>query len=278
MDRLVIDRLGLDAKEADLTEWIAMVEREKSLTEECTIALVGKYVELKDAYLSVVEALYHAGLANGIKVNVDWINAEEIESYTDRQIQELFKNTDGILVPGGFGDRGIEGKILAAKYARENNIPYFGICLGMQLAVIEFARNVAGIQDAHSAELSTTTTNPVINLMPEQEDIEEKGGTMRLGVYPCKVLEGTKAMEAYGSNLIYERHRHRYEFNNIYRQQLENKGLVISGVSPDDRLVEIVEIPTHKWYVACQFHPEFKSRPTKSHPLFHDFIQATMDK
>ena len=255
-----------------------MVEREKSLTKERNIALVGKYVELKDAYLSVVEALYHAGLANGIKVNVNWINAEEIESYTDRQIQELFKNTDGILVPGGFGDRGIEGKILAAKYARENNIPYFGICLGMQLAVIEFARNVAGIQDAHSAELSTTTTNPVINLMPEQEDIEEKGGTMRLGVYPCKVLEGTKAMEAYGSNLIYERHRHRYEFNNIYRQQLENKGLVISGVSPDDRLVEIVEIPTHKWYVACQFHPEFKSRPTKSHPLFHDFIQATMDK
>lgn len=277
LDRLVIDRLGLDAKEADLTEWIAMVEREKSLTEECTIALVGKYVELKDAYLSVVEALYHAGLANGIKVNVDWINAEEIESYTDRQIQELFKNTDGILVPGGFGDRGIEGKILAAKYARENNIPYFGICLGMQLAVIEFARHVGGIEDAHSAELSITT-NPVINLMPEQEDIEEKGGTMRLGVYPCKVLEGTKAMEAYGSNLIYERHRHRYEFNNIYRQQLENKGLVISGVSPDDRLVEIVEIPTHKWYVACQFHPEFKSRPTKSHPLFHDFIQATMDK
>ena len=278
LDRLVIDRLGLDAKEADLTEWIAMVEREKSLTKERNIALVGKYVELKDAYLSVVEALYHAGLANGIKVNVNWINAEEIESYTDRQIQELFKNTDGILVPGGFGDRGIEGKILAAKYARENNIPYFGICLGMQLAVIEFARNVAGIQDAHSAELSTTTTNPVINLMPEQEDIEEKGGTMRLGVYPCKVLEGTKVMEAYGSNLIYERHRHRYEFNNIYRQQLENKGLVISGVSPDDRLVEIVEIPTHKWYVACQFHPEFKSRPTKSHPLFHDFIQATMDK
>ena len=278
LDRLVIDRLGLDAKEADLTEWIAMVEREKSLTEECTIALVGKYVELKDAYLSVVEALYHAGLENGIKVNVDWINAEEIESYTEQQIQELFQKTDGILVPGGFGDRGIEGKILAAKYARENNIPYFGICLGMQLAVIEFARHVGGIEDAHSAELSTTTTNPVINLMPEQEDIEEKGGTMRLGVYPCKVLEGTKAMEAYGSNLIYERHRHRYEFNNIYRQQLENKGLVISGVSPDDRLVEIVEIPTHKWYVACQFHPEFKSRPTKSHPLFHDFIQATMDK
>ena len=183
LDRLVIDRLGLDAEEADLTEWIAMVEREKSLTEECTIALVGKYVELKDAYLSVVEALYHAGLANGIKVNVDWINAEEIESYTDRQIQELFKNTDGILVPGGFGDRGIEGKILAAKYARENNIPYFGICLGMQLAVIEFARNVAGIQDAHSAELSTTTTNPVINLMPEQEDIEEKREMPRVGVY-----------------------------------------------------------------------------------------------
>lgn len=277
LDRLVIDRLGLDAKEADLTEWIAMVEREKSLTEECTIALVGKYVELKDAYLSVVEALYHAGLENGIKVNVDWINAEEIESYTEQQIQELFQKTDGILVPGGFGDRGIEGKILAAKYARENNIPYFGICLGMQLAVIEFARHVGGIEDAHSAELSITT-NPVINLMPEQEDIEEKGGTMRLGVYPCKVLEGTKAMEAYGSNLIYERHRHRYEFNNIYRQQLENKGLVISGVSPDDRLVEIVEIPTHKWYVACQFHPEFKSRPTKAHPLFHDFIQATMDK
>lgn len=274
LDRLVIERLGMEVGEPDLTDWIELLEKEKSLTEERTVALVGKYVELHDAYLSVVEALYHAGLDNQIKVNVDWINAEEIESYSREQIEERFSKADGILVPGGFGDRGIEGKIIAVKYARENNIPYLGICLGMQLAVVEFARNVVGLEDAHSAELSEDTQHPVINLMPEQVDIEEMGGTMRLGVYPCKIKENTKVMEAYQSNLIYERHRHRYEFNNVYRKQIEEKGMELSGMSPDEKLVEIVEIPSHKWFVACQFHPEFKSRPTKAHPLFKEFIKA----
>ncbi len=276
LDTLVIERLGLKVGEPDLSDWVSMVEKEKNLKEERTIALVGKYVELKDAYLSVVEALYHAGLENGVKINVDWINAEELETCSEEEVEKIFSKAHGILVPGGFGDRGIEGKITAVRYAREHDIPYFGICLGMQMAVVEFARHIVGLEDAHSSELNCETNNPVISLMPEQEDIEEKGGTMRLGLYPCKLKNGTKTMEAYGENVIYERHRHRYEFNNIYRNQIEEKGMVISGVSPDERLVEVVEIPSQKWFVACQFHPEFKSRPTKAHPLFREFIKATL--
>lgn len=274
LDKLVIERLSLEVGEPDLNDWLELVEKEKSLIQEKTVALVGKYVELKDAYLSVIEALHHAGLANGVKVKIKWINAEEVETYSQEKINEVFSKVDGILVPGGFGDRGIEGKIAAIRYARENNVAFFGICLGMQLAVIEFARNIVGLEEAHSSELCEDTPHPVINLMPEQVDVEEKGGTMRLGVYPCKLSEGSLCMQAYGEHLIYERHRHRYEFNNIYRKQIEEKGMVISGMSPDERLVEIVEIPEHKWFLACQFHPEFKSRPTKAHPLFREFIKA----
>ncbi|WIF96026.1 CTP synthase [Caminicella sporogenes] len=274
LPQIVCSRLNLECGEPDLEEWKKIVEIERNPKSEVKIALVGKYVELKDAYMSVAESLKHAGIANEAKVNIDWIHSEHV---TEENVEKLLKNADGILVPGGFGDRGIEGKILAVKYARENKIPYFGICLGMQLAVIEFARNVIGLKDAHSSELNPETTNPVIDLMPEQEDIEDMGGTMRLGVYPCKIYEGTKAHEAYGEDLIYERHRHRYEFNNHYREILTNAGLVISGISPDERLVEIIELKDHPWFVAGQFHPEFKSRPTKAHPLFKDFIKAALN-
>ncbi|RKD22013.1 CTP synthase [Caminicella sporogenes DSM 14501] len=274
LPQIVCSRLNLECGEPDLEEWKKIVEIERNPKSEVKIALVGKYVELKDAYMSVAESLKHAGIANEAKVNIDWIHSEHV---TEENVEKLLKDADGILVPGGFGDRGIEGKILAVKYARENKIPYFGICLGMQLAVIEFARNVIGLKDAHSSELNPETTNPVIDLMPEQEDIEDMGGTMRLGVYPCKIYEGTKAHEAYGEDLIYERHRHRYEFNNHYREILTNAGLVISGISPDERLVEIIELKDHPWFVAGQFHPEFKSRPTKAHPLFREFIKAALN-
>lgn len=271
----VCKRLGLNCGTPDLTEWTQMVEREKNCTKKVKIALVGKYVELRDAYLSVAESLKHAGIANDVIVDIDWIQSEEVSR---ENAAERLNGFDGILVPGGFGDRGIEGKIAAIEYARINKIPFFGICLGMQLAVIEYARNVLGLTDANSSELSQTTENPVIDLMPEQQDVENMGGTMRLGVYPCKVFKDTKAYEAYGDELIYERHRHRYEFNNFYRDQLQTAGLVISGLSPDERLVEIVEIADHPWFVAGQFHPEFKSRPTRSHPLFRAFIEAAAKK
>ncbi len=268
----VCKRLNLECGEPDLTEWKKIVEIEKNLTDEINIALVGKYVELRDAYLSVAEALKHAGLANNLAVNINWISSENV---TLENAAELLKDADGILIPGGFGDRGIDGKIFATQYARVNKIPYLGICLGMQLATIEFARNVAGLENAHSSELNPDTPFPVIDLMPEQQDLEMMGGTMRLGVYPCKVLPDTKAFEAYGSELIYERHRHRYEFNNQYRETLSKLGFVISGLSPDERLVEIIELKDHPWFVACQFHPEFISRPTKAQPLFRDFIKAS---
>lgn len=274
LDSLVIKKLGLDAGEIDNSEWINMVDHMKNLKKKVEIALVGKYVELHDAYISVVEALSHGGLPNDADVSVRWVDSS---SLTEDNIEESFKGTDGIIVPGGFGNRGIEGKILAAKYARENNIPYFGICLGMQTAAIEFARNVAGLERANSSEIDPSTPYPVIDLMPEQVDIDELGGTMRLGIYPCKVKEDSKAMEAYGSDLIYERHRHRYEFNNSFRSTLEEKGLVISGTSPDSRLVEIIEIPGHRWFVAGQFHPELKSRPNRPHPLFRGFIKAALE-
>lgn len=271
---LVCERLQLNCQEPDLDEWKNIVAREKNPKTTTRIALVGKYVELKDAYLSVVESLKHAGIANEARVDIDWVHSEEIN---EDNVEVLLKGADGILVPGGFGDRGVEGKILASKYARENKVPFLGICLGMQLSVVEFARNVVGLTDAHSSELNPETTNPVIDLMPEQKDIEDMGGTMRLGIYPCKIYEGTKAHQAYGEDLIYERHRHRYEFNNYFREALSEKGLIISGISPDERLVEIIELKDHPWYVAGQFHPEFKSRPTRPHPLFRDFIKASLD-
>jgi len=271
LPQLVCERLNLSCGVPDLTEWKKIVDREKNPKGSVRIALVGKYVELKDAYLSVAEALKHAGIANEAKVEIDWVHSEHLNEYN---VEEALKDADGILVPGGFGDRGVEGKITAAKYARENKVPFLGICLGMQLAVVEFARNVAGLKDAHSSELDPETTNPVIDLMPEQKDIEDLGGTMRLGIYPCKIYEDTKAHEAFGEDLIYERHRHRYEFNNYYREILAEKGLIITGISPDERLVEIIELKDHPWFVAGQFHPEFKSRPTRPHPLFRDFIKA----
>jgi len=270
----VCKRLGLVCGEPDLKEWKEIVNIEKALKDSVKIALVGKYVELRDAYLSVAESLKHAGIKNNVRVDIDWVHSEEI---TDDNVSDILKNVDGILVPGGFGDRGVEGKIVATKYARENKIPFFGICLGMQVAVIEFARNVLGYKDAHSSELNPFTEHPVIDLMPEQYDVENMGGTMRLGLYPCKINKETKAFEAYGEELIYERHRHRYEFNNAFREELIEKGLVISGLSPDERLVEIVEVKDHPWFVAGQFHPEFKSRPTRSHPLFREFIRAAKE-
>ncbi|PHO07550.1 CTP synthase [Thermoanaerobacterium thermosaccharolyticum] len=273
VDEYVINRLNLPAGEPDLKEWRAFVEKEKNLKREVEIALVGKYVELHDAYISVVESLRHAGIYNDANVKIRWVNSENVN---DDTVDELLRGAKGILVPGGFGDRGVEGKIRAAQYARENKIPYLGLCLGMQCAVIEFARNVAGLKNAHSTEFNGATPYPVIDLMPEQKDIDEKGGTMRLGVYPCKLKEGTKAYDAYKDELIYERHRHRYEFNNEYRELLTSKGLILSGLSPDDRLVEIIEVKDHPFFVASQFHPEFKSRPLRPHPLFRDFIAAAL--
>lgn len=271
----VCKRLALECNEPDLTEWMKIVDIEKNLSKTVDIALVGKYVQLKDAYLSVAEALKHAGLANDLAVNIHWINSEDV---TAENVESLLGTCDGILVPGGFGDRGIDGKIMATQYARENKIPFLGICLGMQLATVEFARNVAGLEGAHSSELDPETPHPVIDLMPDQLDLEMMGGTMRLGVYPCDVKEGTKAYAAYGTGLIEERHRHRYEFNNAYREILTEKGFVISGLSPDGKLVEIIELEDHPWFVAAQFHPEFISRPTKAQPLFREFIHAAGKK
>ncbi|RRD94637.1 CTP synthase [Clostridiales bacterium COT073_COT-073] len=269
---IVCRELALENKEPDLTEWKALVEKEKKLPKKAVkIALVGKYVELHDAYLSIVESLKHAGIYHGIGTEFLWINSESIHA---GNVKEILGQADGILVPGGFGDRGIEGKIEAIRYARENKIPFFGICLGMQAAVIEFARHVAGMKDAHSTELNKETPYPVIDIMPEQKDIDEKGGTMRLGAYPCKLKADSKVAALYGSEIIYERHRHRFEVNNEFRDDLANAGLMISGVSPDERLVEIVELPEHPYFVAVQYHPEFKSRPNRPHPLFLGFVAA----
>lgn len=274
IDDIVLKHFNLTAKEADMEEWISLVERVDNLKDEVRIALVGKYVELHDAYISVVESLKHAGYKHNSKVKIDWIQSEDI---TEENVHEYLKEADGILVPGGFGDRGVEGKITAIKYARENKIPFFGICLGMQLAAVEFARNVCGLTGAHSSELDPNTPYPIINLLPDQENVVEMGGTLRLGSYPCILVEGSQAHKEYGEINITERHRHRYEFNNFYRERLTDKGLVLSGVSPDGRLVEIVELPEHPWFVAGQFHPEFKSRPEKAHPLFAGFIKASLE-
>ena len=271
--KIVCRKLGMDCPEPDLTEWKAMIEKEKNRDKVTKIALVGKYVELHDAYLSIVESLHHAGIHHGTEINIEWINAEIL---TRENADEILRGTQGILVPGGFGDRGVEGKIEAIRYARENKVPFFGICLGMQCAVIEFARNVAGLQGAHSSELAPNTKYPVIDLMPDQKDIEDLGGTMRLGAYPCVLKENSNSYRAYGEKQVEERHRHRYEYNNEYRELLTSKGLKITGTSPDDRLVEIVEIEDHPWFVGAQFHPEFLSRPNRSHPLFKDFVGAAI--
>ncbi|PKQ10380.1 MAG: CTP synthase [Actinobacteria bacterium HGW-Actinobacteria-9] len=274
LDEMVIERLGLECGQPDMADWYSFVDHSASLADEVQIALVGKYVQLPDAYLSVIEALDHAGIYHDHKVRVHWVDAE---SLTPDEVESALEAFDGILVPGGFGIRGIEGKIRAAKYARENKVPYFGICLGMQVAVAEFARHVAGFDAANSTEFDPVTQHPVIDLMRDQEDVTDMGGTMRLGTYPCKVVPDTRGHAAYGEELIYERHRHRYELNNSYRDQLADAGLVISGVSPDGRLVEMVELPDHPWFLGNQGHPEFKSRPTRPAPLFRDFVGAAVD-
>jgi len=273
LDDIVLRRLGIEAPKADMTEWQALVERIKSPLRTTEIAIVGKYVELPDAYLSVAEALRHAGAEQRTKVKIKWVNAEEIENSS---AEEYLRGIDGILVPGGFGNRGVEGKIEAIRFAREHKVPFLGICLGMQCAVIEFARNVCGLSGANSSEFDADTPHPVIDLLPEQKDIEDKGGTMRLGLSPAKLAEDSLAFAAYQDEVIYERHRHRYEVNNQYWAELEQAGLRFSGTSPDGRLVEITEYPDHPWFVASQFHPEFKSRPNRPHPLFRDFIKATL--
>lgn len=271
---IVCEHLKLNAPKPDLTDWTEMINRQKAADKTVTIGLVGKYVALPDAYLSVAEALRHGGIVNDADVNIQWINSEEINADT---ADKMLCGCDGIIVPGGFGDRGIEGMIEAIRYARENKIPFFGICLGMQMAVVEFSRHIAGIADANSSEFIADGNNSVIDIMDDQKDITQKGGTMRLGLYPCKLSANSRCAEIYGDPLIYERHRHRWEFNNAYRTALTEKGLKIAGLSPDERLVEIVEIADHPWFVGVQFHPEFKSRPNKPHKLFADFIRASLE-
>ena len=274
LDDVVVKKLKLDVPPADLTEWKQVVSRIATRSKTCTIALVGKYVKLHDAYLSVMESLYHAGFENDSQVEIRWVESEDL---TDQAAcKEAFTDVDGIIVPGGFGDRGIEGMIQAAQYARENHVPYFGICLGMQIMVMEFARNVLGYADANSSEFTPDGQHNVIALMADQQGNIPKGGTMRLGKYPCTVKPGTKMAECYGEPEIWERHRHRYEFNNDFRSEMEEKGLVISGTSPDGRLVETVELPGRAFHLGAQFHPEFKSRPNRAHPLFKGFIAAAL--
>ena len=270
----VCDCLKIDCPEPDLDKWKQMVYDSEHAEDEVSIALVGKYVELHDAYLSVAEALKHAGVANKTLVDIRWVDSEKL---TPETIDEYLHDVNGILVPGGFGSRGIEGKIIAINYARTNNIPFLGICLGMQLAIVEFARNVAGLKDAASIEFAPDTTNPVIALMPDQVNVENLGGTLRLGAYPCVLKEGTKIYDLYGHKEIAERHRHRYEVNNDYRQVLEDNGMVLSGLSPDGRIVETIELLNHPFFVATQAHPEFKSRPDEPHPLFKGFIESALN-
>ena len=273
LDSKVCELLGLPNTHCDLTEWKEMVHRQLHPTRDVTIALVGKYVELPDAYLSIVEALTHGGIANQAKVHVRWIQSADV---TQENIAEKVAGCDGILVPGGFGSRGLEGKMVAVQYAREKNIPFLGICLGMQMAVIEYARHVLNLPDANTTEMDPHTNHPVIALM-EDQNLENLGHTMRLGKYRCELFPGTNSYKAYGTQSIEERHRHRYEFNNEYRQRFINGGMTVAGVNPDRNLVEIVEIPSHPWFVAVQFHPELKSRPNRPHPLFRDFITASLN-
>jgi CTP synthase len=265
----VVDKLNLKPHQPDLSQWQGLVSRLKEPREPVNIVLVGKYVELKDAYFSVREALGHAALYHNRDINLIWVHSEDLERDDS---EALLHSAQGIIVPGDFGIRGIEGMLKAASYARNNGIPYLGLCLGMQVMVIEFARYVLGSTEANSTEFDTSTPYPVIDLLPEQKNTENKGGTMRLGNYPCQLVPGSCAANAYGKSLIYERHRHRFEFNNQFRQPLQEAGMVYSGLSPDGRLVELCELANHPWMVSCQFHPEFGSRPGHPHPLFRDFI------
>lgn len=274
MDKIVVEYLGLQAEEPDMSELNALVELIGSLTKKVKIGLVGKYVELQDAYISAVEALSHAGYGYGAEVEVKWIDSETL---TAKNAAEVLGDVDGIVVPGGFGDRGVDGKIEAITYAREQKIPFFGISLGLQLAAVEYARNVVGLKDAHSTEFDPDVKNAIIDLPAVQKDVETNG-TMRLGLYPCKLKEGSKAREAYGEELVYERHRHRYEFNNEYRELLEEAGLVFSGMSPDKQFVEMIELADHPFFLGCQFHPEFSSRPTRPQPLFTQFVGAALER
>ncbi|MBW2181509.1 MAG: CTP synthase, partial [Deltaproteobacteria bacterium] len=285
LDEKIVELLNIWTRSPKLDGWEKVVKKFKDPTHSVNIAIVGKYVDLTESYKSLNEALHHGGLANDSRVNLIFVDSESVN--TDN-VDQTFSGIDGILVPGGFGPRGIEGKVLAAKYARENKIPYFGICLGLHAAVIEFARNAAGLENAHGTEFDETTPYPVIYLMKEwfdertqttqiRDERSDKGGTMRLGAYPCHIAKGTFAYKAYGISNISERHRHRYEFNNDYKTVLEEKGLVISGTSPSGDLVEMIEVEDHPWFLGCQFHPEFKSRPMNPHPLFRDFIKASLE-
>ena len=273
MDDVVIKKLGIECSEPNLEDWENMLYALRNPKQTVKIAMVGKYVELHDSYISVNEALKHGGIETRSAVDIDWIDSETLEG-DDVNLDDILGNVDGILVPGGFGSRGIEGKINACQYARTHGIPYLGICLGMQIAIIEFARHVLGMNGANSAEINPDTPFPVIDILPEQKEVTDMGGTMRLGQYPCTLNPESKSYELYGASMIYERHRHRYEVNNDYRNDLLSGGMIFAGTSPDNHIVEMVEIPNHPWFVACQFHPEFKSRPNKPHPLFRGFVTA----
>jgi CTP synthase len=275
VDDLILDHFKLEAPPPELSDWEAIVRRAGDAREQVRIALVGKYVQLEDAYLSVVEALKHAGIHHGAKIELSWVDSESLD---DSETARLLDEADGILIPGGFGVRGIEGKINAARFAREGRVPFLGICLGMQLAVVDFARPVVGMSGANSAEFDPETPYPVIDLLPEQKEVDDMGGTMRLGADPVKLHDGTRARSAYEEPVIYQRHRHRYEVNNLLRRRLEDAGLVCSGTSPDDRLVEVIELPDHPCFVASQYHPEFKSRPNRPEPLFREFVGAALER
>lgn len=273
LDKLICKHFGIQTPEANMTDWIKLVDKVKNLSKKVKIGLVGKYVELKDAYISVSEALKHAGYAFDADIEIKWVNSEHV---TKENVEQFLSDVDGVLVPGGFGERGIEGKIHAVEYARVSKKPFLGICLGMQMASAEFARNVLGLEGAHSSEIDPNTKHPIIGLLPDQVNVTDLGGTLRLGLYPCHLVEGTKARAAYGQEIVKERHRHRYEFNNAYREQMAAAGFIFSGTSLDGRLVEIIELADHPWFVACQFHPEFVSRPQRPQPLFRDFVKASL--
>jgi CTP synthase len=269
---LVASRLRIDGT-PDHSEWAEVVQRVKEPKHEVTVAMVGKYMALQDAYISVTEAIKHGGIANDARVKIQRVDSEDIEKHGP---EKLLEGMSGVVVPGGYGDRGVEGKIMAIRHCREKKLPFLGLCLGMQCAVIEFARHLCGWEDANSAEFSTTTTHPVLHLLPSQEGVTDKGATQRLGAYPMRIMPGTRARKVYGAARADERHRHRYEVNNQFRNGLEDRGLVVSGVSPDGHLVELIELPDHPFFLASQFHPEFKSRPNRAHPLFAEFVKAAL--